>query len=64
VAANKEAEELLRLNVGFLLKQGAGYSRDIPFDSPGVLAVEDIQIANLNGSLCLTRTPQGIFGAG
>jgi uncharacterized protein len=64
VTANKEAEELLRINVGFLLKQGAGYSREILFDNPGVLVVEDVQVANLTGSLCLTRTPQGIVVQG
>ncbi len=64
MTTSKEAEELLRLNVGFLLRQSAGYSRDIPFDSPGVLAVEDIQIVSLNGLLSLTRTPQGILVQG
>ncbi len=52
---------LLRLNVGFLLKQGAGYSRDFVFDVPQPLRAEEVIIHQLHGTLRLTRTPQGIL---
>jgi len=54
----------LRLNVGFLLKEGAGYSRDFTFDRPGTLRAEDILISDLKGILHLSRTPQGILVQG
>jgi uncharacterized protein len=58
------ANQLLRLNVGFLLKEGAGYSRDIDFDYPGLLRAEDATINYLHGRVRLTRTPQGILVQG
>ena len=64
VATNRETEETLRINVGFMLRQTAGYSREIPFDSVGALVIEEARISNLCGRLCLTRTPQGILVQG
>jgi uncharacterized protein len=55
------SNNLLRLNVGFLLKQGAGYSRIIDFDYPGTLHADDAALSNLHGSLRLSRTPQGVL---
>jgi len=57
----KSSNNLLRLNVGFLLKQGAGYSRLIDFDYPGTLYADDAVLSNLHGSLRLSRTPQGVL---
>lgn len=57
----KSSNNLLRLNVGFLLKQGAGYSRIIDFDHPGTLHADDAVLSNLHGSLRLSRTPQGVL---
>ena len=37
---SKVDSRVLRLNVGFVLKEGVGYSRDFPFDA-GVHAGED-----------------------
>ncbi|MBN1312541.1 MAG: DUF177 domain-containing protein [Anaerolineae bacterium] len=51
---------LLRLNVGFLLKEGPGYSREFSFDQDGTFVVEDVVISQLRGVLRLTRTRQGI----
>ncbi|MBN1429305.1 MAG: DUF177 domain-containing protein [Anaerolineae bacterium] len=51
---------LLRLNVGFLLKEGPGYSREFDFDQDGTFIVEDVVISRLRGVLRLTRTRQGI----
>jgi uncharacterized protein len=48
------------LNVGFLLKEGPGYSREFNFQHHEPLRVEDVIITQLNGLLRLTRTRQGI----
>jgi uncharacterized protein len=57
---NKPDHRLLRLQVGFLLKEGAGYSREVSIDIPGSFVVEDTSLSNLSGTLRLTRTPQGV----
>ncbi len=54
----------LHLNVGFLLKEGAGYTREFAFDAPGAIRLEDVTISRLTGTLRLTRTPQGIVVQG
>lgn len=61
---SKSSNNLLRLNVGFLLKQGAGYSRTIDFDHPGTLHADDADLSNLHGALRLSRTPQGVLVQG
>lgn len=55
---------LLRLNVGFLLKQGAGYSREIVFEHDGPVQAEDVLLNKLHGTLRLSRTPQGVLVQG
>ncbi len=56
--------QLLKLNVGFLIKEGVGYSRTIPFAEPAVDIASDLSVANLRGEITLTRTPQGLFVQG
>jgi uncharacterized protein len=51
---------VLRLNVGFLLKEGPGYARDFAFEHDEPLRVDDVVIGGLEGTLRLTRTRQGI----
>ena len=51
----------LRLNVGFVIAQSAGFSRDFPFELPQINIPPDLQISNLIGSVWATRTPQGIL---
>ncbi len=51
----------LRLNVGFVVAQSAGFSRDFPFDVPQLDIPPDLHIRNLTGSIRATRTPQGIL---
>jgi uncharacterized protein len=55
---------VLRLNVGFLLKEGIGHSRDFPFDEPVVQVADDLTVHNLHGTVSLTRTPQGLYAQG
>jgi uncharacterized protein len=51
---------VLRLNVGFLLKESVGTTRAIPFDE-GQVTVDDLGLSHLRGTLELTRTAQGIL---
>jgi uncharacterized protein len=51
----------LRLNVGFVVAQSAGFSRDIPFDLPQINIPPDLHLNGLIGVARVTRTPQGIL---
>jgi uncharacterized protein len=51
----------LRLNVGFLLHQGIGTSREFDFDLPAVALSEDVDLAFLRGALKLSRISQGLY---
>jgi uncharacterized protein len=51
----------LRLNVGFVVAQSAGFSRDIPFDLPQISIPPDLHVSGLTGVARFTRTPQGIL---
>jgi len=54
----------LRINVGFLLSQTAGYVRAIDFDEEKVILASDLELHDLHGALSLNRTPQGILVSG
>mgnify|MGYP000856861088 CR=1 FL=1 len=56
--------QLLKLNVGFLIKEGVGYSRTIPFAEPAADIASDLSVTDLRGEITLTRTPQGLFVQG
>jgi uncharacterized protein len=51
----------LRLNVGFVVAQFAGFSRDFPFDLQQINIPPDLHLSSLNGLVRATRTPQGIL---
>ena len=51
----------MRLNVGFIVAQSAGFNRDFTFDLPQINIPPDLQISHLVGSIRATRTPQGIL---
>lgn len=53
----------LRLNVGFLLKEGVGYSREILLDEPQLEIAADLIVEEFRGILILTRTPQGLYAS-
>jgi uncharacterized protein len=55
---------VLRLNVGFLLREQAGYSREIPIDEPEAVIADDLMVRRLHGVITLTRTPQGLYAQG
>lgn len=58
------SNRLLRLNVGFLLSQGAGTTREVVFNYPGTIKADDFIISRLDGTIKLTRTPQGVLVQG
>jgi len=51
----------LRLNVGFLINQPIGVSREFLFDYPEIKAGEDTRLTNFSGSARISRTPQGLL---
>ena len=51
----------LRLNVGFVVAQSAGFSRDFALDVPQINLPPDLHVNSLNGTTRVTRTPQGIL---
>jgi uncharacterized protein len=54
----------LRLNVGFLLSQSAGYGREFDFQEPKLVLGGDMTVEEFAGRMRLTRTPQGIVAKG
>ena len=56
-----QPNNLLRLNVGFLINQPVGYSRDFLFDIPHINLSDDLGLNNLSGSAQITRTSQGLL---
>lgn len=53
--------DLLILNVGFIIHQTTGYSRDFPFEAPYLLLGPDLELHNFSGITRVTRTPQGLL---
>lgn len=58
------SNRVLKLNVGFLLSQSLGTSRDVDFDVPALAVSEDLKLAFLKGTLRLSRTHEGILVQG
>lgn len=52
---------LFILNVGFIVHQTIGYSREFPFDAPEVTLSSDLKLYNLSGVVKVTRTAQGLL---
>jgi uncharacterized protein len=53
---------VLKLNVGFILAEGPGFSRTVTLDIPEPVQVsEDLYIEDLTGELRLTRTREGVL---
>jgi uncharacterized protein len=51
----------LLLNVGFIIHETIGYSRDFPFDFETISIPPDTKLNNLNGLVRVTRTAQGLL---
>jgi uncharacterized protein len=55
------SENIFRLNVGFILGQSVGYSRDFLFESPEVHLDPEFLLQDLHGVARITRTAQGLL---
>jgi uncharacterized protein len=51
----------LLLNVGFIIHETIGYSREFPFDFESISIPPDTRLSNLSGLVRLTRTAQGLL---
>lgn len=56
-----EMNDILRLNVGFIIHQTIGYSREIPIEADRIKIPPDLTLENLQGSALVTRTAQGLL---
>jgi uncharacterized protein len=59
--SNKSQLKPLRPNVGFLLKEAAGYSRLWEVELPTTALEQDVSVEWLRGQLEFTRTSEGIW---
>jgi uncharacterized protein len=50
-----------RLNVGFLISQPVGYSRDFPLETPSLQLDDDLALEDITGNARITRTAQGLL---
>ena len=53
--------DFFRLNVGFIIHETIGYSRDFPFEAPSVHLAPDLDLTDLMGEVRVTRTAQGLL---
>jgi uncharacterized protein len=51
----------LRLNVGFIINQSKGFTREFPFDIPFIHIPPDLDLITLSGSARVTRTGNGLL---
>jgi len=48
------------INIGFLINQPIGYSRELPFDFDEIVLGGDLRLQDFHGSLTLNRTQDGL----
>jgi len=53
--------DFFRLNVGFIIHETIGYSRDFPFEAAAVQLPPDLDLTDLVGEVRVTRTSQGLL---
>lgn len=51
----------MRFNVGFLINQPVGTSREFLFDFPAIQLHPDLDVRDLHGTVRASKTAQGIF---
>lgn len=54
-------QSLLRLNVGFIIHQAIGYSRDFSIEVPDLTLSDDLSVKNLIGNVKVSRTTEGLL---
>jgi uncharacterized protein len=55
------SSELLRINVGFIIHETVGYTRDFPIEVPAIHLPPDMDLKDLRGNVRVTRTAQGLL---
>ena len=53
-----------RINVGFIVNESIGYSRDFDFEYPSIALSDDLPLTDLRGMVHISRTPQGLLVQG
>jgi uncharacterized protein len=53
--------DFFRLNVGFIIHETIGYSRDFPFEAAAVHLPPELELTDLVGVVRVTRTAQGLL---
>jgi uncharacterized protein len=53
-------DRIFRINIGFLINQPIGYTREIPFQVGHFTFRENIEVEDLEGMLILNRTQSGL----
>lgn len=59
--SNRNQVQEMRPNVGFLLREAAGYSRVLQVNLPATTLADAVQVEWLRGQMKLTRTRQGVW---
>jgi len=54
-------QSLLKLNIGFIVHQAIGYSRDFSIEMPDLSLSTDLSVKNLNGHTKVSRTTEGLL---
>lgn len=56
-----DPHSILRLNVGFIVHQTIGYSREFDFNTPKIPLDPDFELRDMHGAARISRTPQGLL---
>lgn len=62
--SNYVNSRVLKIQIGFLLNEGVGFSRDTEFDIPSLLLDDDLLLDHLRGTLHMSRNSRGILVQG
>lgn len=55
------SQQYFQLNVGFVAQQGAGYSREFPFELDHIQLETDLTLYDLTGKITISRTSEGLL---
>ena len=55
------SRDLFRINVGFIIHETVGYSREFEIETPAVNLSSDLVLTNVYGTLRISRTAQGLL---
>ncbi|HXF85164.1 MAG TPA: DUF177 domain-containing protein [Anaerolineales bacterium] len=53
-----------RINVGFIVHEEVGYSREIPLELERAILGDDLELSDFVGAVNISRTPQGLIFQG